>query len=315
MPQDEPRAAAELDRLVADLREGDVYVELQDANLDEHRAVNPGLERLAADAGLPVVGTGDVHYLRAEDAGAARGAALHPDQRPAREPEPLQVLDARVLPQEPVRDVPADAPGAATRCQRRRSRSPSAATSSSSSASTACRCTTRRRATRFGPARTLCEQGLRRALRRPDQRRDQRPPRVRAADVIQKMGFPDYFLIVWDFVDFAREQRHHGRPGPRLGRRLAGGLRPADHRHRPAALRPAVRALPEPRAASRCPTSTSTSRCDGRERGHPLRHREVRPRPRRPDHHLRKMAAKAAVRDAGRVMGLPLRRSSTGSPR
>ena len=46
----------------------DVYIELQDAGIDEHKSVNPGLLALAAETGLPVVGTGDVHYLRAEDA-------------------------------------------------------------------------------------------------------------------------------------------------------------------------------------------------------------------------------------------------------
>ena len=46
----------------------DVYIELQDAGIDEHRTVNPGLLALADETGLPVVGTGDVHYLRAEDA-------------------------------------------------------------------------------------------------------------------------------------------------------------------------------------------------------------------------------------------------------
>jgi DNA polymerase-3 subunit alpha len=39
-----------------------------------------------------------------------------------------------------------------------------------------------------------------------------------------------------------QEQRLPGRPGPRLGRRLAGRLRAEDHRPRPAALQPAVRA-------------------------------------------------------------------------
>ena len=39
--------------------------------------------------------------------------------------------------------------------------------------------------------------------------------------MINTLGFPNYFLIVWDFVRFAREQRHSGH-GPRIGRRLAG---------------------------------------------------------------------------------------------
>ena len=33
------------------------------------------------------------------------------------------------------------------------------------------------------------------------------------------MGFADYFLIVWDFIHFAKRNGVTRRPGPRLGRR------------------------------------------------------------------------------------------------
>ncbi len=59
--------------------------------------------------------------------------------------------------------------------------------------------------------------------------------------------------------------RHPRRARPRLGRGLAGRLRAAHHRHRPDRARPAVRALPQPRA-----------RVDAR-----YRHRLRRPSPRR----------------------------------
>ncbi len=62
------RARTELDRLVQVYGRDSVYVELQDAGLDEHQKVNVGLLELADETGLPLVGTGDVHYLRAEDA-------------------------------------------------------------------------------------------------------------------------------------------------------------------------------------------------------------------------------------------------------
>jgi DNA polymerase-3 subunit alpha len=38
------------------------------------------------------------------------------------------------------------------------------------------------------------------------------------------MGFPGYFLIVADFINWAKQQRHPGRPRPRFRRRLAGGV-------------------------------------------------------------------------------------------
>ena len=52
--------------------------------------------------------------------------------------------------------------------------------------------------------------------------------------MIKRDGLPGYFLIVWDFIRYAREQRHPGRPRPRLGRRLARRLLPAHHRRRSA---------------------------------------------------------------------------------
>jgi DNA polymerase-3 subunit alpha len=48
---------------------GDFYVELQHHNIQIERDTYSGMARLAADLGLKVVGTNDVHYLRKEDAG------------------------------------------------------------------------------------------------------------------------------------------------------------------------------------------------------------------------------------------------------
>ncbi len=42
--------------------------------------------------------------------------------------------------------------------------------------------------------------------------------------VIERMGFAGYFLIVWDFVKYAKDSGIAGRSGPRLGRGLAGRL-------------------------------------------------------------------------------------------
>src|SRR5204862_2957357 len=47
-----------------------VYVEIQNAGLPEQQRINPLLARLAGETALPLVATGDVHYLRREDARA-----------------------------------------------------------------------------------------------------------------------------------------------------------------------------------------------------------------------------------------------------
>ena len=49
------------------------------------------------------------------------------------------------------------------------------------------------------------------------------------------MNFPGYFLVVADFINWAKDNGIRVGPGPRLRRRLDGRLRDADHRPEPAA--------------------------------------------------------------------------------
>ncbi len=63
-------AAADLDRLTQVFGRDNVYVEIQNAGLAEQARINPALAQLATETGLPLVATGDVHYLRHEDARA-----------------------------------------------------------------------------------------------------------------------------------------------------------------------------------------------------------------------------------------------------
>ena len=90
--------------------------------------------------------------------------------------------------------------------------------------------------------------------------------------VIQKMGFSGYFLIVWDFINWAKEHGIPVGPGPRLGRRLAGRVRAAHHRHRSDRVQAAVRALPEPRARVDAGLRRRLLHEPAR-RGHQVRHR------------------------------------------
>ncbi|HET8528585.1 MAG TPA: DNA polymerase III subunit alpha [Gaiellaceae bacterium] len=63
-------AEGELDRLTTIFGRDSVYVEMQNAHLDVQQRINPLLVRLAQRRDLPLVATGDVHYLRHEDARA-----------------------------------------------------------------------------------------------------------------------------------------------------------------------------------------------------------------------------------------------------
>ncbi|MBE6923997.1 MAG: DNA polymerase III subunit alpha [Ruminococcaceae bacterium] len=48
--------------------EGNFYLELQDHGIEEQRPVNQGVARIARETGLPLVATNDAHYLRKTDA-------------------------------------------------------------------------------------------------------------------------------------------------------------------------------------------------------------------------------------------------------
>jgi DNA polymerase-3 subunit alpha len=55
---------------------------------------------------------------------------------------------------------------------------------------------------------------------------------LRAGDHRQVTGFIDYFLVVWDFIAWAKT-RHPRRPRPRFRRRLSGRLPARHHQPRP----------------------------------------------------------------------------------
>ena len=111
--------------------------------------------------------------------------------------------------------------------------------------------------------------GRRAPLRRPAAH-GARSPRGRGPqidhelDVIEQLGFPGYFLIVRDIVEFCRRAGHL-LPGPGLGGQLGGLLRPRHHqgrRRRRSACCSSGSCRP---SATARPTSTSTSRSDRRE--------------------------------------------------
>ena len=128
------------------------------------------------------------------------------------------------------------------------------------------------------------------------------------------MGFPGYFLVVADFINWAKDNGIRVGPGPWLGRRLDVRLRDADHRPRPAGARPDLRALPQPRPRLDARLRRRLRRASAR-RGHPVRHREVRRRPRRRDRHLRHASRPSRRSRTPRACSATRSRWASGSPR
>ena len=79
--------------------------------------------------------------------------------------------------------------------------------------------------------------------------------------VIDKMGFNAYFLIVWDFVDYAKKQRHRGRPGPWLAPPAASSPTACGSRTSTRCATTCCSSASSTPSACRCRTSTSTSPC------------------------------------------------------
>ena len=92
-----------------------------------------------------------------------------------------------------------------------------------------------------------------------------RPRRVERAEyelgVIDRMGFNAYFLIVWDFVKYAKDAGIAVGPGPRLGRRLDRRLLACRSPTSTRCATTCCSSASSTPSACRCPTSTSTSRC------------------------------------------------------
>ena len=130
----------------------------------------------------------------------------------------------------------------------------------------------------------LCEQGLRERYGDPP------PPEARERldhelAIINRMGFASYFLIVWDFVRYARERGIPGL-GAGFGVRGAGQLRAPPEQRLPDQVRPPVRAVPRPQSL-RGARYRHRPLPGSAVRGHRVRPQEVRRRQRGPDRHLR----------------------------
>ena len=67
--QDRYEAALEFGKKLRDMfAPGDFYIEVQDHGIEEQRKILPGLFKLAEDLGVKTIATNDVHYLYPEDA-------------------------------------------------------------------------------------------------------------------------------------------------------------------------------------------------------------------------------------------------------
>jgi DNA polymerase III subunit alpha len=203
-------AASDLDRLAQVFGHDNVYVEIQNAGLAEQARINPQLVQLAADSGLPLVATGDVHYLNHSDAKAHEALLCIQSGDSLKNPNRWKFDTDQFYfksPAEMAADF-TDHPDALRRTvevaerlnveiELGQIRLPRFPTPEGRDA--------------FDYLVELCEKGLQ---KRYGQVTPELNERLRfELKTIREMGFADYFLIVWDFVRFARQNGIQVGPG------------------------------------------------------------------------------------------------------
>ena len=253
---------------------------MQYQGIDEQRIVNTGLLPIARDLG-PAARLHERRALPPPDRSAsARRPAVHRHRQERQRREAAEVPRRSVLPEDRRRDggrCSATIPDALTNTMRIAERCnvtlpkgeahlPNFAVPAGLHASIRTSSTWCARASRSG-CRGCAALEARGELRRPIADYEARLTYEIEHDQADEV--PGYFLIVWDFIRYAREQRHSGRARAADRRPAASSPTACDHRRRSAALRSVLRALPEPRARDRCPISTSTSASAGAARSSP----------------------------------------------
>ncbi|MGH3104077.1 MAG: DNA polymerase III subunit alpha [Gaiellaceae bacterium] len=206
-PQD---AAADLDRLVTIFGRDSTYVELQNAGLAAQALINPKLVELAGEAKLPLVATGDVHYLMHEDARAHEALLCIQSGDSLKNPNRWK-FDTDQFFFKTAAEMALDFPGQEAALRR--------------TLEIAERCEVTMELGRillpafpvpeghdaFDYLVELCEKGLERRYERVTPELQER---LRfELKTIREMGFVDYFLIVWDFIAFAKRNGISVGPG------------------------------------------------------------------------------------------------------
>ena len=194
-------AEGELDHLTQVFGRDNVYVELQNAHLDVQARILPQLVDLAAKQNLPTVATGDVHYLRDTDARAHEALLCIQSGDSLKNPNHWKFETDHFYFKSP-QEMALDFPGQMEAMRR--------------TLEVAERCNVEIELDKIHLPRfdvpegrdsfdylvELCEKGL---ARRYDKVTPELQERLKyELKTIREMGFTDYFLIVWDFIHFAK---------------------------------------------------------------------------------------------------------------
>ena len=203
MDQDYAGAKAYAENLARIFGEDNFYLELQDHGIPEQRAVNQGVLRLARETGLLLVVTNDAHYLRREDAKIHDvllciqiGKTVDDENRMKFQTEEFYIKSEEELKRSfpGLEEAFSNTQLIADRCNLdftfHEYHLPSFPVPAGF--------------TNEGYFRQLCEDGFRQRYENPPQ--SYRERLEYEIGVISRMGYVNYYLIVWDFIRYAKEQ-------------------------------------------------------------------------------------------------------------
>ena len=213
-------AKAEAMRLQEIFGENNFFLELQDHGLSEQKFVNQGLMRISSETGIPLVATNDCHYLYKEDAEAHDVLICIQTQKNVYDEDRMKYEGGQFYVKSPeeMEEVFHYIPEAIHNTEE-----------------IARRCNVEiefgkyhlpqypvpEGYTSLSYLNKLCEDGFKKRYEGATEATETmlRERLKYETDTITSMGFVDYFLIVWDYINFAKE--NHIAVGP--GRGSAAG--------------------------------------------------------------------------------------------
>ena len=213
-------AKAEAMRLKDIFGENNFFLELQDHGLSEQKFVNQGLMRISSETGIPLVATNDCHYLYKEDAEAHDVLICIQTQKNVYDEDRMKYEGGQFYVKSPeeMEEVFHYIPEAIHNTEE-----------------IARRCNVEiefgkyhlpqypvpEGYTSLSYLNKLCEDGFKKRYEGANEATEAmlRERLKYETDTITSMGFVDYFLIVWDYINFAKE--NHIAVGP--GRGSAAG--------------------------------------------------------------------------------------------
>jgi DNA polymerase III subunit alpha len=203
-------ARNDLDRLAQIFGRESTYVEIQNAGIDVQARINPSLAKLADEAGLPLVATGDVHYLMHEDAKAHEALLCIQSGDSLKNPNHWKFDTDQFFFKSPA-EMAADFTGYEAALARTLEIAERCNVELSLGNILLPRFPVPDGKDAFEYLVELCEKGLHKRYERVTPELQER---LRfELKTIKEMGFADYFLIVWDFIAFAKRNGISVGPG------------------------------------------------------------------------------------------------------